>query len=325
MGALVSRGGSDWKIFRGKKVSKSMRRIAYSVEYGSAAFLLMRLQDFVNVGGFPEVFAPAHYGDTDLCFILTQENQTVVVGPKAIVYHLKEETAGTSFLQGFNTLQTRNQTQYYSQWKDRLRDRKPVSEITAFNHILHQTQRQVSCERRCLLWVHPHLPRPGCEGGDARIMKEIGLLTAQGHHFALWAEDIGDYRKYGPLFESMGIRWFGYQEPTRWPLNGQSNHPGRSLQELLRARWDGVIIWSAEMAKRFIPLVRDFQPDIPVIVDNGVLLYLQSERGKALDIKTPKSIHSMMAWAREPAKSAKAWVSIAKFHFKIAEGFGASH
>lgn len=295
MGAIVGRDGSGWQLSRNENASRSIRSIAHQVDYGSAAFLLMRRQDFVGVGGFSDLYAPAYYEDTDLCFQLTEDNRRVVVEPKAVVYHLEGGTAGTDLSQGYKAFQVRNHGRFSSRWKSRLKDHEPLSPEVAFNRTLDHPRTPNESSRR-ILWIHPHLPRPDCEGGDARIIKEIKLLVAQGHLLTIWAEHIGDHRKYGPLFEDLGVRWFGYQEPSRWPLNSRANEKTRTLQDLLKTEWDGIVIWSAEVAERFTPIIRQLKPGIPIIIDNGVLLYLQSERGDALNIKTPKSIQRAKQW-----------------------------
>ena len=103
------------------------------------------------------------------------------------------------------------------------------------------------------------------------LFKEIKLLVAQGHHLTIWAEHIGDHRKYGPLFEDLGVRWFGYQEPTRWPLNSRANEKTRTLQYLLKTEWDG----HRHLVRRSSGTIhpRSFaslNTNTPIIIDNGV-------------------------------------------------------
>ena len=65
-----------------------------TVDYCSAACLLMRKQDFVDVGGFALQWEPAYYEDVDLCLMFWHQVGSVVVNPRARVVHLESLTTG---------------------------------------------------------------------------------------------------------------------------------------------------------------------------------------------------------------------------------------
>ena len=63
-----------------------------TVDYCSAACLLLRKRDFLAMGGFSLEWEPAFYEDVDLCLSLWQQIGPVVVNPHARVVHLESLT-----------------------------------------------------------------------------------------------------------------------------------------------------------------------------------------------------------------------------------------
>ena len=68
------------------------------VDFCSAACLLMRRSDFLNVGGFGFEWEPAYYEDVDLCLKLWTTAGKVMVNPRARVVHIESKTTSSSRL-----------------------------------------------------------------------------------------------------------------------------------------------------------------------------------------------------------------------------------
>ena len=64
------------------------------VDYCSAACLLLRRRDFLDIGGFALQWEPAYYEDVDLCLTLRTRFGAVIVNPRARVVHLESLTTG---------------------------------------------------------------------------------------------------------------------------------------------------------------------------------------------------------------------------------------
>lgn len=58
-----------------------------TIDYGSAAALLVRRELFERIGGFDLTFKPAYYEDVDLCFRIAAVGSTVELAPSAFVTH----------------------------------------------------------------------------------------------------------------------------------------------------------------------------------------------------------------------------------------------
>src|SRR5438046_9718149 len=62
-------------------------RFRREVDYGSAAGMLIRRPLFLGTGGFDEVFAPAYFEDTDLCFRLPELGLKTNSQPLSLLVH----------------------------------------------------------------------------------------------------------------------------------------------------------------------------------------------------------------------------------------------
>lgn len=92
-GATVSSCGSVTQ--RGKLLDDQPGRFAKSesVDYVSAACLLMPRCDFDEVGGFDLAWDPAYYEDVDLCLKLALLGKSTYYCPQAVVTHIENATS----------------------------------------------------------------------------------------------------------------------------------------------------------------------------------------------------------------------------------------
>jgi GT2 family glycosyltransferase len=65
-----------------------------TVDYASAACLLVRRSAFVTVGGFDPRFAPVYCEDVDLCLALAAAGGRVVYQPRSVVEHVRGASSG---------------------------------------------------------------------------------------------------------------------------------------------------------------------------------------------------------------------------------------
>ena len=64
-------------------------RFRRTIDYGSAACLLVRADLFREVGGFDPVYTPAYYEDADLCFKLEARGFSTALEPASRVIHVR--------------------------------------------------------------------------------------------------------------------------------------------------------------------------------------------------------------------------------------------
>lgn len=92
-GGLVSPDGMANQL--GKHASGDDERYVSlrQVDYASAAALLVRRQDFLDVLGFDLCYEPAYYEDADLCMKLRARGQSVFYCPNSVVTHVENATS----------------------------------------------------------------------------------------------------------------------------------------------------------------------------------------------------------------------------------------
>ena len=86
-----------------------------AVDFCSAACLMVKRADFLQVGGFGFEWEPAYYEDTDLCLKLWTSCGKVVVNPLARVTHIESHTTSDRRLQLQNISEI-NRARFVSKW-----------------------------------------------------------------------------------------------------------------------------------------------------------------------------------------------------------------
>ncbi len=94
-----------------------------TVDFCSAACLLVRQADFVRVGGFGFEWEPAYYEDADLCLKLWTRCGKVVVNPAARVVHIESKTTSDHRLR-LDTVSEINRARFAAKWGRWLEDRQ---------------------------------------------------------------------------------------------------------------------------------------------------------------------------------------------------------
>jgi O-antigen biosynthesis protein len=94
-GSVVWSDGSTWAVGEGARPEDPIHRFRRTVDYGSAACLLIRRDTFLRVGGFHPDYRPAYCEDVDLALALRAEGLRTVVDPRSEVVHVRFGTVGS--------------------------------------------------------------------------------------------------------------------------------------------------------------------------------------------------------------------------------------
>ena len=94
-----------------------------TVDFCSAACLLMRRADFLRVGGFGFEWEPAYYEDVDLCLKLWTQCGKVMVNPAARVVHIESKTTSDARLK-LDTVSEINRVRFVAKWGHWLESRQ---------------------------------------------------------------------------------------------------------------------------------------------------------------------------------------------------------
>jgi GT2 family glycosyltransferase len=127
-----------------------------TVDYASAACLLVRRSAFIAVGGFDPRFAPMYCEDVDLCLALAAGHGRVVYQPRSVVEHVR----GASGTGGIKAARVeRNRRLLRARWRSLLDRRPPESRRVEPSGVLAGRD-GMTCERVLLLTG----PRPDAHG-----------------------------------------------------------------------------------------------------------------------------------------------------------------
>jgi O-antigen biosynthesis protein len=127
-----------------------------TVDYASAACLLVRRSAFISVGGFDPRFAPVYCEDVDLCLALGAGPGRVVYQPRSVVEHVR----GASSRSGVDSARIeRNRRLLRARWRSVL-DRRPPESWRVEPSAIIGGRDAIACERVLLLTG----PRPGPHG-----------------------------------------------------------------------------------------------------------------------------------------------------------------
>jgi GT2 family glycosyltransferase len=169
-GSIVWRDGTCSGYGRWGSPDAGEYNFLRSVDYCSAAFLLIRKDTFESLGRFDEDFSPAYYEETDFCVRLRNKGWDVVYNPRAEAYHFE---FGSSDQKTGMDLQRRNQALFFSKHRDYL----------ATLHRRHSEEsllaRSKDSKKLRVLFIDDRVPFPSFGGGSPRaatIIQEIHAL-----------------------------------------------------------------------------------------------------------------------------------------------------
>jgi GT2 family glycosyltransferase/glycosyltransferase involved in cell wall biosynthesis len=126
VGALALPTGDVVQVGKGAVWGPDHYDTPCAVDFCSAACLMMRKADFLEVGGFGFEWEPAYYEDADLCFKLRTRCGKVMVNPAARVVHIESKTTSNSQLQLHNISEI-NRARFVAKWAPWLEARQEHS------------------------------------------------------------------------------------------------------------------------------------------------------------------------------------------------------
>lgn len=170
-GGIVWRSGEPHQIGRGRNPDEPEYSCLREVDYCSGACIALRRGDFVRLGMFDPLFAPAYFEDTDLAFRVRKDGMKVVVQPASRVIHLEGATGGTDTASGVKKYQIENQVKFRDRWQ-----------LDLDNHFARGTREEVGLRRRKprLFVVDTLVPRPDKDSGSVRMVALLECAVQAG-------------------------------------------------------------------------------------------------------------------------------------------------
>ncbi|HEX9891971.1 MAG TPA: glycosyltransferase family 2 protein [Actinomycetota bacterium] len=146
-GSLVGRDGVTWALGQGADPGDPAFRFPLTVDFGSAACMVLRRTTFHRVGGFDTAFQPAYVEDVDLGLMLAAAGFVTVVEPRSSVRHGRSAVTGAARAEA---LIRANRNTLLDRWAGALSDRPWLSEPAYFPHRVAAT-RDLACPDRIMV------------------------------------------------------------------------------------------------------------------------------------------------------------------------------
>lgn len=169
-GSAVDAEGGALSIGDGDDPGSFEYRFRRTIDYGSAACLVVRADLFAEVDGFDPIYRPAYYEDADLCFKLHDRGFSTVFEPNSRVVHLR---GGGS--QQARWLMKMNQRIFAERWADRLALRRPLR-VDQENPRVHVAHRDAEALERVLV-IDDRIPNHDRGSGDPRMARMLAELV----------------------------------------------------------------------------------------------------------------------------------------------------
>lgn len=181
-GAFLDQHGHSVQLGKGQLASDTRFNFRREVHYVSAACLLIRKSDFLELGGFNFVYEPAYYEDTDLCFGLRLKlHKKIFYEPSSKVFHYESATTadpGTGLR--LSNISEINRKKFLTRWAG--------ENPSALGQIRTKSE-SLSFERETKNSVGVYTPFPlTLGGGEKYILSVVSALHADGFDVTLITE-----------------------------------------------------------------------------------------------------------------------------------------
>jgi GT2 family glycosyltransferase len=212
-GSAVDSEGAALSIGDGDDPRGFEYRFTRTVDYGSAACLLVRADLFNELRGFDPAYSPAYYEDADFCFKLAERGFLTIYEPRSRVIHLRGGSSDQA-----NALMVANRRVFSDRWRKRLDLRRPLRNAASDPRLRLAARDAENLER--ILVVDDRVPHYDRGSGDPRMAKllaEVADLWPKAR-LTLFAADPQNAERYAPPLLERGIevacaderfdRWF---------------------------------------------------------------------------------------------------------------------
>jgi GT2 family glycosyltransferase len=259
-GSAVDSRGVAFSIGDGDYSASFAYRFPRSIDFGSAACLLVRADRFREVDGFDPIYTPAYYEDADLCFRFHERGFDTVFEPGSQVVHLRGGSSPRA-----SRLTKMNRRIFVERWSERLARRRPLR-ADQDNPRMHPAHRDAEQLERILIVDDrvPHFDRGSGDPRMAKLVEEVADLWPDARVTFLAAIPQNAERYAAPLLER-GIE-----------VALADEHVATWLEQR-RYHYSVVLVSRASNIERFEKQLRRTQPQARRIYDIEALAFRRHE------------------------------------------------
>jgi O-antigen biosynthesis protein len=259
-GSAVDSEGSPLAIGDGDSARAFEHRFTRTVDYGSAACLLVRADLFAEVGGFDPAYAPAYYEDVDLCFKFRKRGFATVYEPRSRVVHLRGGETPQAY-----ALMVANRRTFADRWGEELSRRRPLR--AGPDPRLRLAARDAESLERILV-VDDRVPHYDRGSGDPRMAKLLAELVDlwPDARVTLFAADPRNAERYAPALLDRGVEVACADEHFDLWLKQRKYH------------YSVVVVSRASNIERFEHHLRRTQPQARRVYDIEALAFRRFEQ-----------------------------------------------
>lgn len=298
-GGIVFSDGNGWNFGKGDLADHGRYNQLVEVDYCSGASLAVRRDIFYLIGGFDEIYAPAYYEDTDLCFSIRERGYRVFYQPQSEVIHCEGKTAGISTDTGFKKYQLVNKEKFKKKWKHRLVDQGPSPYENAPKPFTADRNRRLagySHNKRIntfedlpaasvngkinFLIIDPFLPIYDRSSGSLRLFQIVKILANTPQVQVTYIARHGHHgEKYIKKLVSLGVEVYHTDPEKLFPFNILGYRHPINLKYILSQRYYHYAFLSFyEIALQYLPDIRLYSPDTRIIIDTVDIHFLREMR-----------------------------------------------
>ena len=274
-GRLQEAGGEIFQDGSGRNIGKydDPDRYIYSLprdcDYCSGACLFIKRELLNKIGYLDEIFSPAYWEDTDLCFRARKAGYRVIYEPAAQVVHFEGATGGSPDRKSLSrSLQDRNKPKFMARWGEELKQhRKNVFEI------------RTASDKDKLLVILPFLPMYDRAAGEKRWFHTLRILKKY-YEVVLLARNGIDQLKYINAVEAMGITVFHTDQARMAAMGSDVRGPvWIDLPLLLKSNdFKAVIVGFHHVAHQYYRDIRTYSPRSMLIIDSFDIAFVRQRR-----------------------------------------------